>query len=110
MSKTTKELLNEYNALAKAASKSELKYWKESKDKLQKKIDDLYEATAEKMIEKSKPPGDTMSAAQWARALSKNPKVVRAKLRKHGLGVNLKEIKKGSEAHKIIVSIITVEK
>lgn len=107
MSKTTKELLVEYNSLAEAQDKPTLKQWKESKTKLQAKIDDLYQSTAEAITKpKVKPlPEGHKSCAQWCRDLGKNPKVARAKLRKHGLADNLKSIPVGSDAYNLIAAI-----
>lgn len=100
MSKSIAEMLVEYNALAEAAGKPTLKAWKDKKEKLSARINDMYDTMAEKMVK-----SDTKTAAEWARALKKNPKVVRAKLRKHGFGKNLKAIETGSAAYQIICGI-----
>lgn len=103
---TTKELIDQYNALSPP---KQLTQWKESKDALILKIAalkeensakvksltpdqalSLYKAAGGKLPRPAAHPsttpltndGTSKSAAQWARELGKDPKVVRAKLRK----------------------------
>lgn len=99
MEKTTAQLLAEYNSMV--PEEKRLKAWKESKAKLQARIDTAYESVAQAMVTaapvaKSK----TNTAAYWAHQLGKNPKVVRAKLRKDGL--SLSNIDEGSTTWQII--------
>jgi hypothetical protein len=113
--KTTKELLAEYNALMPETKK--LSSWKGSKAELQKRLDEAAGKYVKKVLGKKKSvdlidiprSGDikVRTAAEWSRELNKDPKVVRAKLRKAGLsmGDGWATIVEGSMAYKIIASI-----
>lgn len=100
--KTTAQLLTEYNSMVPADK--QLKVWKESKAKLQARIDAAYEALATTMVTAPTPVASRENtAAYWARKLDKNPKVVRAKLRL--LGLSTVGIDEGSKTWQIINNI-----
>ena len=75
---TTKALLAEYNERAAAVGAKQLKTWKGSKAQLQAKLDAL--PAPSKKTPKRETNG--VSVADLAREAGKNPKVVRAKLRR----------------------------
>lgn len=84
---STKDLLNEYNELAASVGRKPLKVWKESKAKLQHRIDalkhtieDTDDATNDDATNDED--SDFVTIAELARELGRNPKVVRAKLRR----------------------------
>lgn len=98
--KTTAQLLTEYNSMVPADK--QLKAWKDSKAKLQARIDAAYEELAKTMT--STPVASKENtAAYWARKLGKNPKVVRAKLRL--LGLSTRGIDEGSKTWQTINNI-----
>lgn len=100
--KTTAQLLLEYNSMVPADK--QLKAWKDSKAKLQARIDAAYEALAQVMVTAPTPVASKENtAAYWARKLGKNPKVVRAKLRL--LNYSMKGIDEGSKTWQVINNI-----
>lgn len=99
--KTTAQLLTEYNSMVPPDKR--LKAWKDSKAKLQARIDAAYEALAQVMVTAPVAKSKTNTAAYWAHQLGKNPKVVRAKLRV--LSYSLKGIDEGSQAWHVINNI-----
>ena len=99
--KTTAQLLVEYNSMVPADK--QLKAWKDSKAKLQARIDSAYEALAKKMVTTPPVASKENTAAYWARKLGKNPKVVRAKLRL--LSLPTVGIDEGSKTWQVINNI-----
>jgi len=109
---TTNELLTKYNLLASRAGKKPLKAWKDSKAKLQARIDALVptEQVPSKPAKKPVANGEsTMSVADVARELGINPKVARAKLRRKGIGATdgrYAKFERDSDQHKTLVATL----
>jgi len=78
---STKDLLNEYNELAARLDRKPLKVWKESKAKLQARINAL-RADLPADDANDNADADVVTLADLARELGRNPKVIRAKLRR----------------------------
>lgn len=84
---STKDLLKEYNDLAARIDRKPLKAWKESKAKLEARIEAMrtdleLEALDSKPEDASGDDPDVVTLADLARELGRNPKVIRAKLRR----------------------------
>jgi DNA repair ATPase RecN len=124
-----KELLEQYNSLAKKHGKTTFNTWKQPKDKLEARIKDLQKAEG-KSIKTEKPVdkvAEKMIEAEAARKVNKdnqltvvdiaieigmNPKVARAKLRRANLHSNegrWPTYKKGSAEHKDIIALLKAE-
>lgn len=125
-----KQLLEEYNTLAKKQGKTTFKDWKQPKEKLEVRIKELQKAdgksvktepkkVADKLIEKEaarKEKNDNeLTIVDIAEEINMNPKVARAKLRRANLHSNegrWPKIKKGSSEHKDMIALLkgTVKK
>ena len=89
---TTKERLAHLNSLRESNGLKPLNAWKESKAKLEEAITKLEASVEEKPAAAAKKPSkkktdaasaDTFTLGDIARELGKNPKVLRAKFRRH---------------------------
>lgn len=78
---STKDLLAQYNTAAKAADQKTIKTWKSSQAALQAKLDALPKPKRSKAKSNGSVP-EGVSVADLARDAGKNPKVVRARLRR----------------------------
>lgn len=121
-----KQLLNEYNELAKAHGKMKLTSWKQSKEKLEARLEELRELEQGhgKMKPKNKELVDKLIEKEVKRKIEAendlnvvkiaveegfNPKVARAKLRRSGLKSNEGRwpvVKRGSKEHKELVELL----
>lgn len=88
---TINDLLKQYNDLAALQERPQLNSWKQSKEKLQQRIDLLKGPVKQPIVYKETPvttssttgePSTTLRLVDILKATGKNPKVVRAKLRK----------------------------
>lgn len=103
--KSTRELLEQYNSM----TDKPLASWKGKKADLEARIAKLSSVAKVDPLEaykqlSGKDPGNLMSVAEWARALGKDPKVCRAKLRAAGVK-DFKRIARNSAEWKIINDI-----
>ncbi len=116
---TTKQLTKKHNIIATSVGAKTIKTWKDSKAKLQARIDKLLAAIEKKAPAKKTPEKKTkseggMSLADLARELSINPKVARAKIRRQkSLPLNVndengrwKAFDRDGDVHKALVTIL----
>lgn len=121
-----KQLLDEYNELAKANGKMKLTSWKQSKEKLKARLEELRELSQdrgkaklknkelvnkliEKEIKRKIEAEDSLTVVDVAVEEGLNPKVARAKLRRSGFRSNegrWPTVKRGSTEHKELIECL----